>query len=152
MAVALTNDGSLRFVSPESLPLFRAAGEARNAFQSYPALLTGDGHVPVQLRIRNRLVDLDHRDARLAICELTDGRVLVALTRFDNLGRVFGSLPVGLTLEELVAVMGALGCRRAVSLDGGLSAQLLVRPMIGPALRWAGNRSVPLGIEVVALP
>jgi hypothetical protein len=85
MAVVVTNDGSLRFVSPESLPSFRAAGDARTAFQSYPALLTGEGRVPAQLRVRSHLVDLDHRDARLAICELADGRVLVALTRFDNL-------------------------------------------------------------------
>jgi hypothetical protein len=115
-------------------------------------LLVGDGDVHPLLRALKGPVDLTHRDARLALCLLRDGRVLVALTRFDNLGRIFGALPIGLTLPEQAAVMGALGCQRAVSLDGGLSAQLLARPRGQPALRWAGNRAVPLGIEVVPLP
>ena len=88
----------------------------------------------------------------MALCNLRDGRLLVALTRFDNLGRVFGGLPIGLTLGEMAAVMGAIGCRQAVSLDGGLSAQMLVRPVDGPVERWTGQRAVPLGIEVVPRP
>jgi hypothetical protein len=46
--------------------------------------------------------------------------------------------------------MGALGCRRAVMLDGGLSAQLLLRDADGTAHRWDGLRRVPLGL--VAMP
>jgi hypothetical protein len=93
-------------------------------------------------------VDLLHRDARLALCLLRDGRLMVALTRFDNLGRVFGGFPIGLTLGETAAVMGALGCRQAVGLDGGLSAQLLVRFTSGASMRWDGQRAVPVGLEV----
>lgn len=150
MAVAVTAVGEHRFVSPESLAVVREAGETREAFQSYPALLVDDGRVPGPLRSWGPL-DLGHRDARLALGVQRDGRVLVALTRFDNLGRIFGALPIGLTLPEMAAVMGALGCRRAVGLDGGLSAQLLARPEGEQPLRWTGNRAVPLGLEVVAL-
>jgi peroxiredoxin len=148
MAVALAPDGEVHFVSFDSLPALREGGLIRDAFQSYPALLVGDGRIPDRFRNPERLLDLGHRDTRLALCALGDGRLLVALTRFENLGRVFGSLPIGLTLNEMAAVMGALGCRRAVSLDGGLSAQLLVRPEQGPARGWDGWREVPLGIEV----
>ena len=152
MAVAVTADGEALFVSPDSLPVLRAAGGLQEAFQSYPALLVDDARVPARLRDPGRLVNLAHRDSRLALCTLGDGRLLVALTRFDNLGRIFGSLPIGLTLDESAAVMGALGCRRAVSLDGGLSGQLLVRPDTGSVRRWEGWRAVPLGIEIVPRP
>lgn len=134
---------------PDSIAAVRRSGAVREAFQSYPALLLDDGRVPDLLCEPGRLVDLGHRDIRLAICELGDNRILLALTRFDGLGRVFGALPLGLTLPETAALMGALGCRRAVSLDGGLSAQLLVRPEAGPARRWTGWRHVPVGIELV---
>jgi peroxiredoxin len=152
LAVAVTVDGEAHFVSPESLPSLRAARGVQEAFQSYPALLVDDGRVPDRLRDPGRLVNLAHRDTRLALCTLGDGRLLVALTRFDNLGRIFGTLPIGLTLNESAAVMGALGCRRAVSLDGGLSAQLLVRANKGSTWRWEGWRTVPLGIEVLPRP
>jgi len=42
--------------------------------------------------------------------------------------------------------MGALGARDAVLLDGGISAQLLVRDAQGTARRWPGLRRVPLGL------
>ena len=148
MVVANTRNGDTRFVSPDSVARFRETEAVEQAFQSYPALLVADGRVPSRLQESGGPVNLGHRDARLAFCTLRDGRLLVALTRFDNLGRVFGGLPIGFTLGEMAAVMGALGCRRAVSLDGGFSAQLLARPHDGPAARWAGQRSVPLGIEV----
>ena len=150
MAVAVAADGEVRFVAFDSLAHLREAEFPREAVQSYPALLVGDGRVPDRFRVPSPLLDLGHRDTRLAICSLRDGRILVALTRFDNLGRVFGSLPIGLTVNEMAAIMGALGCRRAVSLDGGLSAQLAVRPLSAEARRWGGWRGVPLGVEVRA--
>ena len=42
--------------------------------------------------------------------------------------------------------MGALGCRQALLLDGGISGQLLVRDSSGAARVWPGSRSVPLGL------
>ncbi len=45
--------------------------------------------------------------------------------------------------------MGALGCRAAVLLDGGVSAQLLVRACDGARREWKGMRIVPTGILLV---
>jgi hypothetical protein len=148
LAVAVMESGAVRFIPWDSAGLLSASEVVREAFQSYPALLVNDGRVPAALRRPGGPVDLGHRDARLALCLLRDGQLLVALTRFDNLGRVFGGFPIGLTLGETAAVMGAVGCRQAVGLDGGLSAQLLVRPASGASARWEGQRSVPVGLEV----
>jgi hypothetical protein len=46
----------------------------------------------------------------------------------------------------MAAVMGALGSRQALLLDGGISGQLLVREAGGAVRRWPGTRSVPLGL------
>ncbi len=116
------------------------------AFQSYPTLLRG-GDVPPDLQAAGPVLDAAHRDARLAIGGLSDGRVVLAMTRFDALGPGFGSIPFGLTTPEMAAVMGALGARDAVMLDGGISAQLLVRSGApGEEQRWPGLREVPLAM------
>jgi uncharacterized protein YigE (DUF2233 family) len=118
---------------------------AREAFQSYPMLLQ-DGALPPPLRESGRGVDLGHRDSRLALGTLPDGRVVIALTRFDALGGALGRIPFGLTSPEMAAVMGALGCRQALLLDGGISGQLLLRDADGAAQVWPGIRRVPLGL------
>jgi hypothetical protein len=91
-AVVVGADGRVRVVGADSVPALRAAvgrGEVAEAVQGYPTLLDGDGAVPAALRPGADLgVDLEHRDARLLVGELRDGRVLVALTRFDALGAV----------------------------------------------------------------
>jgi exopolysaccharide biosynthesis protein len=115
------------------------------AFQSYPTLLR-EGVVPAPLRAPDRGIDVRHRDARLAIGRLADGRLLIAMTRFDGLGRAVGRLPLGLTVPEMAAVMGALGARDAVMLDGGISAQLMVRERSGKPRLWPGLRAVPLAL------
>ena len=117
----------------------------RWAFQSYPALLERDS-VVYPLRADGRGVSVTHRDARAAICLAHDGHVIVALTRFDGLGRAFGFIPFGLTAPEMAAMMGELGCRDAMLLDGGISAQLLVRDASGESHRWPGIRAVPLAL------
>jgi uncharacterized protein YigE (DUF2233 family) len=118
---------------------------ARWAFQSYPTLLR-DGEVPAELRAADRGIDVEHRDARAAIGVLSDGRVLVALTRFDALGAALGFVPFGLTVPEMAAVMGVLGARDAVMLDGGISGQLLLRDAGGATHTWRGIRNVPLAL------
>lgn len=140
--------GVARLVGPDSLtPELRA--NAMVAFQSYPTLLVDDGDVPAALRVAGAGVDVAHRDARLALGTTRDGRLLVALTRFDALGGALSSVPFGLTTPEMAALMGALGCRQAVALDGGISAQLLVRGARGGATHeWHGLRAVPLGLIV----
>ncbi|MBC7844701.1 MAG: hypothetical protein H7099_20520, partial [Gemmatimonadaceae bacterium] len=40
----------------------------------------------------------------------------------------------------------ALGCTRALMLDGGISAQLAVADRHGPRREWTGLRRVPLGL------
>jgi exopolysaccharide biosynthesis protein len=107
-----------------------------------------DGEIPSPLFNERSGVNLRHRDARLAIGLLRDGRVLVAMTRFEALGGALSNLPFGLTTPEMAAVMGALGASRAVLLDGGISSQLLVRDTTGTARAWRGIRQVPLGLVV----
>jgi hypothetical protein len=155
-AIIVEEGGSVSFADGAGIALRRRSGRARHparvveAFQSYPVLLTGEGEVPALLRVPGPDIDLGHRDARLAIGQLTDGSLLVAITRFDALGESLGGIPFGLTVPEMAAVMGALGCRRAVSLDGGVSAQLLVKDATGERHLWRGVRRVPLGLVAVA--
>jgi hypothetical protein len=148
-AIVVDTAGRVRIVAPDSIAAARAAGGVREAFQSYPALLLGDGAVPAQLQAPGRGVDVEHRDARLALGVLADGRVLLALTRFEGLGGALDALPFGPTVPEMAAVMGALGAARAVLLDGGISGQLLVREPGGESRAWKGLRNVPLGLVVV---
>jgi exopolysaccharide biosynthesis protein len=93
----------------------------------------------------SRALDVEHRDARLALGALGDGRLIVVLTRFDVLGERFGAVPFGLTVPEAAGVMVALGARDAVLLDGGISAQMLVRDSL-TTRRWPGLRPVPLAL------
>jgi hypothetical protein len=141
IGVALLDQGELAKV--------RQQGGVREGFQSYPTLLEGDGEVPAALRAEGRGIDVEHRDARLALGLLRDGHVLIALTRYGALGDALQNLPVGPTTPEMAALMGALGCYRAVMLDGGLSSQLLLRDAAGLMELWPGLRRVPLALEAV---
>ena len=67
-----------------------------------------------------------------------------------RIGPTLGFLPFGPTVPEMAAVMGSLGCRDAMLLDGGISARLLVRDAEGRAHAWEGFRPVPLAL--VATP
>lgn len=145
-ALVVDREGHVELLDPDEIPAARASGRVSEAFQSYPAILIGDGHVPEPLRGPGRGVDLVHRDSRLAACLLRDGRLLFALTRFMSPGSPLARLPFGPTTPEMAALMGALGCRRAVLLDGGLSGQMALTRADGEALRWPGLRPVPLGL------
>ena len=144
--VAVTAAGRVFLVPPDSL---ESVPEIQEGFQSYPALLTGDGDVPSALRTAGSGVDLIHRDGRLAFGLLRDGRVLIALTRFEGLGGVLEVVPFGFTTPEMAAIMGALGCARAVLLDGGISGQLMLMDQ-GRRRQWAGLRTVAAGLLVTA--
>ena len=147
-ALAFERSGAVRWLPADSL---EAPGRGTDcAFQSYPSLLAG-GEVPQALREPGHGVDLSHRDARLAIGETRDGRLLLVMTRFDALGESAGALPVGPTSPEMAAVMGALGARDAVMLDGGISAQMRLRDVrSGRLWTWRGWRKVPLALVVRA--
>ncbi len=143
LAFIAMKDGSLRLISSDSIASYRE--RVSDAFQSYPTLLESGGRVPLELRAPDHGVDLEHRDSRVAICQLRDGRMMIALTRFEGLGGVLSQLPFGPTAPEMSAVMGALGCSSAVSLDGGISGQLALRERDGFRF-WRGMRRVPLGL------
>lgn len=145
MALVVDGAGLARLLPADSIAPVRARGGIALAFQSYPTILWEGGEVPWQLRAPELGVDVGHRDSRLAVGLLADGRLLIALTRFEGLGGVLTELPFGPTAPEMSAIMGALGARSAVLLDGGLSGQLLVRA--GQRVqRWRGLRRVPLAL------
>ena len=144
--VVVDGNGVVRLVSPDSLSMIR--GEARVAFQSYPTLLSGDGEVPLPLQLDGLGIDREHRDARLALGLQRDGKVIIAMTRFEALGGVLANIPLGLTTPEMAAVMGALGASSAVLLDGGISSQMMIRSAAGAEV-WTGWRRVALGLVAV---
>lgn len=148
MAVVEDSLGRIRFVPVDSIASVRGQGGVRTAIQSYPTLLEGNGVIPAPLMGPGLGVDTRHRDARLALCALADGKLLVLLTRFDGLGEVGQGIPFGLTLRETAEILRQQGCVRAVALDGGISAQLLVRDSAGGERAWPGWRKVPAGILV----
>jgi uncharacterized protein YigE (DUF2233 family) len=148
-AFVATRDKSVRFIDGDTLTAVRGAPTITAAFQSYPTLLLTGGIVPPAVRAPCA-IDCAHRDARLAMGVDRAGRVLVALTRFDAGGEALGFLPLGLTVPETAALMGALGAQQAVLLDGGISAQLMVRDAQGAAHRWRGIRRVPLALVAYA--
>lgn len=149
LGLAFDEDGAPHWIPDAAVDDAAAAGGFREAFQSFPLLLTDDGRVPWPLQQHGRGIDLVHRDARLGICALRDGRMLIALTRFDGLGGALGALPLGLTTQEMAALMGALDCGTAMLLDGGISAQLMVRDTAGTTFTWPGMRRVPLGLVFI---
>lgn len=151
LSAALMQDagGALHWIRAEDVRRVSGQAGVRWAFQSYPALLAGDS-VLSALRRTGAGVDVAHRDARAGICLTHDGQLMVAITRFDAVGRALDFVPLGLTVPEMAAVFGALGCRDAMLLDGGISARLRVRDAGGVAHDWEGMRPVPLAL--VALP
>lgn len=145
-ALVVDRNGRIELLDPDEMLAAQRSGRVLEAFQSYPAILVDDGRVPEPLRATGRGVDLVHRDSRFGVCVLRDGRLLFALTRFMSPGSVLARLPFGPTTPEMAAIMGALGCRRAVLLDGGLSGQMALSDARSTSHRWPGLRPVPLGL------
>ena len=144
-ALAWDRAGRMRWLGPEEIEHHRARGDTVEAFQSYPTLLDARGGIPRALREPGLGVDTTHRDARLAVGLSRDGRLLFAITRFYALGPLSPPIPLGLTVGDMAVVMRALGCVRAVSLDGGVSAQLMLRADDRRQV-WRGWRNVPMGL------
>ncbi len=147
MSFVVDRAGSVSLVTREELVSARSS--ALHAFQSYPALLVGEGQLPWELQAPERGVDLAHRDSRLALGLMDDGAVVIAITRFGAIGKSGETVPWGPTVPEMAAFMKSLGCRRAMLLDGGLSSQLAVRGRAGLS-QWKNWRAVPLGL--IAFP
>jgi len=142
-AVGFDRDGAVHWAHGDTL----ATAGIVTGFQSYPTLLSQDGTVPAPLRTTGSLVSLTHRDTRLAFGETRDGHILIAMTRYDAMGTMGEGIPLGPTTPEMAAIMGSLGARDAVMLDGGISAQLLLRgDRAQEPLRWHAIRKVPLAL------
>ena len=142
--IAFDSGGAIRWIPYERLEHARTDANVRFAFQSYPLILW-NGRVP-KLATNTRLVEQNHRDIRLVFAQDTPGMLLVVLTRYDTFGRAGSRVPIGLTLPESIALLRALGARHAVMLDGGVSAQMLLRNEVGTARVWKGMRDVPLAL------
>ncbi len=151
LSAALMQDstGALRWIRADDVLGTSIRRGVRWAFQSYPAVMGGDSILP-PLRASGRGIDVGHRDARAGICLTRDGHLVVAITRFDAAGAALHFVPLGLTVPEMGAVLGALGCRDAMLLDGGISARLRIRGADGVVHDWEGLRPVPLAL--VAFP
>ena len=145
LALAWDREGRLHWLTAGEIESARASGDVVEAFQSFPALIDASGRVPRPIREPGLGVDVAHNDARLAIGARADGHLVIAITRFNGLGPASPAVPLGLTLAEMADVMRGLGCVRAVSLDGGVSAQLMLH-VNGRRVMWHGWRPVPLGL------
>jgi uncharacterized protein YigE (DUF2233 family) len=144
-ALAFDTAGSPRWLADDDVAFMKNPGrDISVGFQSYPLLLR-NGVVPRLIRVSDG-VSATHRDARLAIGQLPDGRLLIAMTRFGVRGSALARVPIGLTTRETAALMGSLGCTDALMLDGGLSAQLMIRGPKGETLKWPGARRVPVAL------
>jgi hypothetical protein len=143
-AFVIDSTGRVRIVAAHGVRSVRTAGRIHEALQSFPLLLEA-GRPSRVLCDRTTTLDREHRDIRLALGVRADGHVLIALSRYDGAGRFAERLPIGPTTMEMAEIMHRLGAVDALMLDGGLSAQLLLRDG-AVTHRWAGLRSVPLAL------
>lgn len=143
-AFVVDSSGHVRIVAARTIDSVQAAGRVHEALQSFPLLLER-GRPSRLLCDATTAFDRDHRDIRLALGVRADGHVLIALSRYDGAGRFAERLPIGPTTLEMSEVLRRLGAVDALMLDGGLSAQLLIRDGAGTH-RWDGLRSVPLAL------
>lgn len=143
--------GAVSLLTERETDAWYGSGRAVEAFQSYPRLLDADARPPAALCDATGGLDRTHRDARLAIGITRDGIVLIALSRLVLPGGIASRVPIGPTTPEMAEIMRRIGAERALMLDGGLSAQLLVRRS-GTTTSWPGLRSVPLALIAVPAP
>ena len=141
-AVVIMEGGSLRFADAAGA---RALPGSASAFQTLPWLVR-DGHVALGATSGLRL-SRTHRDRRITLCLGDDGVVRLMLSNFEVFGATAGRVPIGLTIPEQAALAAGLGCRHAVALDGGISAQIAFRAA-GRMVKMPGWRKVPVMLLV----
>jgi exopolysaccharide biosynthesis protein len=141
-AVVVMEDGRLRITDVDDA---RRLPTGSSAFQTLPWLVR-EGRVVFGLSSGLRL-SRTHRDRRITLCLGSDGLVRLLLSNFEVFGASAGSVPIGLTIPEQAALAAGAGCRDAVALDGGISAQIGLRAG-GRTVRMPGWRKVPLMLLV----
>ena len=150
-AFVMDSAGAVSLLNANEIALWRTPLRAIEAVQSYPVLLAGNSRPPRAMCDERAGLDLTHRDARLAVGITRDAQVLFVLTRYEAPGGSVTRVPIGPTTPEMAEILRRLGADRAMMLDGGLSAQMLVRSATDSA-RWPGFRSVPLALVARARP
>lgn len=150
-AFVVDSAGRASLLSASEIAAWRTPVRAIEAFQSYPMLLNAASNPPKAMCDPRGGVDLDHRDSRLAVGITRTGELILALSRFEMPGGVATRVPIGPTTPEMAEIMRRLGADRALMLDGGLSAQMLVRAPADSA-RWPGLRAVPLALVARVTP
>jgi uncharacterized protein YigE (DUF2233 family) len=149
LAGALVVDtlGQVAILPASALGTARTDPRWREAIQSYPQLLLRGAPVPELCG--GEALDLTHRDARVVVGIRADGMVLLLLSRYAGTGTGVTAaaerLPIGPTTPEMAEIAARLGAVDALMLDGGLSAQLLLRDG-GITRRWPGLRAVPMAL------
>ena len=149
-AFVIDSTGRVRIVAAQGIDSVRTAGRIHEALQSFPLLLE-QGRPSRLLCDPSTTLDREHRDIRLALGVRADGHVLIALSRYDGAGQFAERLPIGPTTMEMAEIMRRLGAIDALMLDGGLSAQLMLRDGAGTH-RWDGLRRVPLALVGHRIP
>lgn len=144
-AFVVDSAGTVALLTAGEVDGWRAPLRAIEAVQSYPMLLNGTARAPRALCNASLGLDLTHRDTRLAVGITREADLLIVLTRYEVPGGTATRFPIGPTTPEMAEIMRRLGAERALMLDGGLSAQMLVRSAADSA-RWPGLRDVPLAL------
>jgi hypothetical protein len=147
-AITIRSNGRVQLYDADAIGRLRGDSSVVEALQSYPTLLDARAQVPAALCRSDDGVDPAHRDIRFAIGTDTVGAVWLVLSRLETDVPLADRTPVGPTTREMATALRSLGATRAILLDGGLSAQLLVRSG-DTAQRWPGLRAVPLGLVLV---
>lgn len=124
-ALVIDGQGRARIMPADSIARLRGQRDVVEAVQSYPHIVSGGQAVPALCN--EAAVHPTHRDIRLAVGTMSDGTLLVVLSRYAGLGGVAERVPLGPTTREMAEALVTLGARDGVLLDGGLSAQLRLR-------------------------
>lgn len=150
-ALAVDTTGRIALLSAADVPAAHRDARWREAVQSYPQLLSRGA--PDAAVCRGDALDLTHRDTRLVAALHRDGRLLLIMSRYagtgSGLAKMAERVPIGPTTPEMAEIARRLGATDALMLDGGLSAQIMLRDA-GVIRRWPGLRTVPLALVIRA--
>jgi exopolysaccharide biosynthesis protein len=108
------------------------------AIQAFPAIMS-EGHTFPYMRYGGRGFDVQAVDRRTAICLTWDDQLLVLTT---------DTVTNGLSFMELATLLGGLGCRDAMGLDGGTSTGLYLS-VEGTERRIRNLKPVPVVLGIV---